>query len=66
MKNQIDPSNLLHFSVWPLKIFEVKGGQDAKKLEFGQTEKKLLYQLFKTRIFSFMTYGQFPPKSSKM
>ena len=46
MKNQIDPSNLLHFSVWPLKIFEVKGGQDAKKLEFGQTEKKNVMPAF--------------------
>ena len=26
MKNEIDPSNFFHFSVWPLKIFEFKGG----------------------------------------
>ena len=43
MKNGIDPSNFFHFSVWPLKIFEVKGGQYAKKLEFGQTKIILLY-----------------------
>ena len=55
MKNRIEPLYLLHFSVWPLKIFEVKGGQYAKKS---------VYQLFKTRICAFMTYVQFWPKSS--
>ena len=64
MKNGIDPSNFLNFWVWPLKIFEVKGGQYAKKLEFGQTKKISIYQLFKTRICAFMTYVQFWPKSS--
>ena len=64
MKNGIDPWNLFNFWVWPLKIFEVKGGQYAKKLEFGQTKKISIYQLFKTRICAFMTYVQFRPKSS--
>ena len=46
MKNRIDPSNFFNFWVWPLKIFEVKGGQYAKKLEFGQTKIILLNKLF--------------------
>ena len=60
----MDQLNFFHFSVWPLKIFEVKEGQYAKKLEFGQTKKISLYQLFKTRICGFMTYVQFLPKNS--
>ena len=43
---------------------EVKRGHLVKKWEFGQTKKILVYQFFKTRICAFMTYGQFPPKSS--
>ena len=43
---------------------EVKRGHLVKKWEFGQTKKILIYQFFKTRICAFMTYGQFPPKSS--
>ena len=43
---------------------EVKRGHLVKKWEFGQTKKILLYQFFKTRICAFMTYGQFPPKST--
>ena len=35
-----------------------------KKWEFGQKKKNLIYQFFKIRISVFMTYGQFPPKSS--
>ena len=64
MINKIDPMNFFNFWVWPLKIFEVKGGQHAEKLEFGQTKKISIYQLFKTRICAFMTYVQFRPKSS--
>ena len=63
-ENRIDPSILSNFWVGPLKIFEVKGRQYAKKLEFGQTKKISLYQLFKTRICAFMTYVQFQPKGS--
>ena len=42
----------------------------GQNLSFGQkvricsNEKKILYQFFQTRLFAFMTYGQFPPKSS--
>ena len=43
---------------------EVKRGHLVKKWEFGQKKIFLLYQFFKTRICAFMTYGQFPPKSS--
>ena len=43
---------------------EVKRGHLVKKWEFGQKKKILIYQFFKTRICAFMTYGQFPPKSS--
>ena len=43
---------------------EVKRGHFFKKWEFGQTKKKLIYQFFKTRICTFMTYGQFLPKIS--
>ena len=64
MKNEINPWNFLQFSVWPLKIFEVKGGQHANKLEFGQTKKISIYQLFETRKCAFMIYVQFQPKSS--
>ena len=46
MKNGNDPSNFFHFSVWPFKIFEVKGGQFAKKLELGQTKKKIVIPTF--------------------
>ena len=46
MKNRIDFSNFFNFSVWPLKIFEVKGGQYAKKLKVGQTKIFCIYQLF--------------------
>ena len=35
----------------------------GQKWEFAQT-KKNKYQFFKTRRCAFMTYGQFPPKSS--
>ena len=51
-------------SVRTLKKIEVKGGRLVKKWEFGQTKKKSLYKFFKTRICAFMTYGQFPPRSS--
>ena len=64
MKNRIDPSNFFHFSVWPLKIFEVKGGQYAKKLEFGQMKKISIHQFFKTKVCAFMTYVQFLPEST--
>ena len=57
MKNWTDHENFFHFSVWPLKIFEVKGGQFAKKVGIWPNKKKSLYQLFKTRTFAFMTYG---------
>ena len=46
------------------KIIEAKGGRLVKKWEFGQTEKILIYQFFKTRIYAFMIHGQFLPKSS--
>ena len=42
---------------------EVKRGHFVKKWEFGQ-RKKNIYQFFKIRIYAFMTYGQFPLKSS--
>ena len=45
------------------KIIEAKGGHLVKKWEFGQMEKRIIYHFFKTRIYSFMAYGQFPPKS---
>ena len=43
---------------------EVKRGQLVKEWEFDQKKNILMYQLFKTRIYAFMTNGQFPPKSS--
>ena len=43
---------------------EVKRGHLVKKWEFGQMKKILIYQFIKTRICAFMTYDQFPPKSS--
>ena len=46
------------------KIIEAKGGHLVKKWEFGQTEKILIYQFFKTRIYAFMIHGQFLPKSN--
>ena len=46
------------------KIIEAKGGRLVKKWEFGQTEKILIYQFFKTRIYAFMIHGQFLPKSN--
>ena len=46
------------------KIIEVKGGHWVKKYEFGQTEKKSIYQFVKTRIYAFMTYGHFLLKGS--
>ena len=53
-------------SVRTLKKIEVEGGRLVKKWEFGQTKKNLIYQFFKTRICAFVTYGQFPPKSSSI
>ena len=50
-------------SVRPREKIEVKGGRLVKKLEFGQTKKNFIYQLFKRKSFAFMTYGRFPPKN---
>ena len=51
-------------SVRPREKIEVKGGRLVKKLEFGQTKKIFIYQLFKRKSFAFMTYGRFLPKNS--
>ena len=51
-------------SVGPREKIEVKGGRLVKKLEFGQTKKKFIHQLFKRKSFAFMTYGRFLPKNS--
>ena len=55
---------ILKKSVRTLKKIEVKGGRLVKKWEFGETKNILVYKFFKTRICAFMTYGQFPPKST--
>ena len=36
----------------------------AKSENLVKRKKDILYQLFKTRIYAFMTYGQFQPKTS--
>ena len=55
---------ILKKSVRPREKIEVKGGRLVKKLEFGQTKKIFIYQLFKKKPFAFMTYGRFLPKNS--
>ena len=46
-------------SVWPCDKIENKGGRLVKKGEFMQMKKNLEHQIFITKIFAFMTYGQF-------
>ena len=36
----------------------------GQEWEFGPDKKKFIYQFFTLRKSAFMTYGQFPPKSS--
>ena len=36
----------------------------GQRVRIWSKEKNLIHQFFKTRICDFMTYGQFPPKSS--
>ena len=47
-----------------LKKIEIKGGRLVKKWELGQTKKFLCINFSKLEFVLFLTYGQFPPKSS--
>ena len=66
MKSGIDPSNFLHFSVWPLKIFEVKGGRYAKKLEFGQKNFFRYTNFFKLEYLLLWPMVNFPLKVTQI
>ena len=63
-KMELPHESIFFVSFGSCEKIEVKRGHLVKKWEFGQTKKILLYQFFKTRICAFMTYGQFPPKST--
>ena len=51
-------------NLWDQRVNRGQKRPLCQKVRIWSKEKKIIYQFFNTRICAFMTYGQFPPRSS--